>query len=371
MGRSVARWLWPAPQSRCQWRRVPCGRRTVPAGARRRARLIDKQLSGQRDLRGRAVNTVRTDRFRMTVVNYAAWADHMEAKARLSRATGDPSTSGPGDSTDALSYPEHAARLQHARAHRQRQRDGGLAGARQADLAPTGPIRNVTEDRIAVRLRTRRHQPHPPAPKRSRALRSRPRAKLHSRGDRCRTARRRSQRPALGNSMGKSCADFAFLRLLAPSWGTGLGAQSLGGTPPFAAESSSPNRDAFLQRVVPRVVVEDHGDLLGPLGHVEDRVDPLLHLLVGVDVVEALGDGAAGVPGGSVAAVQAQVGERRGGDLDDRGHDVLGVDARRVDHHPGGVVLAEQLGRGLALAGLGPRAVAELDRGAGGRRGGR
>ena len=86
-----------------------------------------------------------------------------------------------------------------------------------------------------------------------------------------------------------------------------------------------------LRRPVPPVVVEQDVDLVRVLPELLERLDPLLELLVGVEVVEAVaGAAAAGVPGAGVAAVEADVGERAGG-RDDRGDEVLRLRLGRVD----------------------------------------
>ena len=58
------------------------------------------------------------------------------------------------------------------------------------------------------------------------------------------------------------------------------------------------------------VVVEERVGLLGGGRELAQRLDPLRELLAVVEVVEALGGAAAArVPGGGVAAVEADVGE--------------------------------------------------------------
>ena len=92
------------------------------------------------------------------------------------------------------------------------------------------------------------------------------------------------------------------------------------------------------------------------------RLDPLRELVVGVEVVEALGRRAAAlVPRAEVAAVEADVRGRRGRRDDGRDEVLRRVGARRVDDDVRGADPLEEREARVAVLVVEPRAVAELD----------
>src|SRR5581483_6852264 len=106
---------------------------------------------------------------------------------------------------------------------------------------------------------------------------------------------------------------------------------------------------------------EEGEDLLRLPGELAQRLDPLLELGVGVEVVEALGCRASPlVPRREVAAVEADVRRRRC--RRDHGRDEVprGLRARRVDRDVAGVDALEEAEAVGAVLLVEPRAMAEL-----------
>ena len=109
------------------------------------------------------------------------------------------------------------------------------------------------------------------------------------------------------------------------------------------------------------VVVEHRVDRLGVAGELSKRPDPLIQLLLRVEVVEALrGAPGALVPGARVAAVEAHIG-RLARPGDDGRDEVLRLGLRCVDDHVGEPARLEERERLCAVLLVEPAAVTKLD----------